>query len=152
MKVKATQQCLTLCDPVTIQSTEFSRPEYWSGQPFPSPGCLPDPGIKPGSPALQADSLPAELLGMLGLNQWISKFYIFQQWNAFLKILHRTSSQETDKSGATLTEGGQRAQSLNPGPGLGSSRGDVHCEPFQFQHVMILVPQPLTPAEDAGEE
>ena len=39
---------------------EFSRPEYWSGQPFPSPGDLPNPGIKPRSPVLQADSLPAE--------------------------------------------------------------------------------------------
>ena len=37
--------------------------EYWSGQPLPSPGDLPDPGIKLGSPALQADSLPAELPG-----------------------------------------------------------------------------------------
>ena len=40
---------------------EFSRPEYWSGYPFPSPGELPDPGIEPGSPALQVDSLPGEL-------------------------------------------------------------------------------------------
>ena len=38
----------------------FSRQEYWSGLPFPSPDDLPDPGIKPGSPALQADSLPSE--------------------------------------------------------------------------------------------
>ena len=38
----------------------FSRQEYWSGLPFPSPGDLPDPGIEPRSPALQADSLPAE--------------------------------------------------------------------------------------------
>ena len=36
-------------------SMEFSRQEYWSGLPFPSPGDLPDPGIKPGSPSLQAD-------------------------------------------------------------------------------------------------
>ena len=42
---------------------EFSRPEYWSGKPFPCPGDLPNPGIKPRSPALQADSLPAELPG-----------------------------------------------------------------------------------------
>ena len=42
---------------------EFSRPEYWSGYPFPFPGDLPDPGIEPGSPALQADSLPVELPG-----------------------------------------------------------------------------------------
>ena len=41
-------------------SMEFSRQEYWSGLPFPTPGDLPDPGIKPGSPALQADSLPSE--------------------------------------------------------------------------------------------
>ena len=46
--------------PWTTQSTEFSRPEYWSGEPFPSPGDLPNPGIEPRSPALQADSLPAE--------------------------------------------------------------------------------------------
>ena len=38
----------------------FSRQEYWSGLPFPSPGDLPDPAIKPRSPALQADSLPFE--------------------------------------------------------------------------------------------
>ena len=41
----------------------FSRQEYWNGLPFPPPGDLPDPGIKPGSPvspALQADSLPAK--------------------------------------------------------------------------------------------
>ena len=43
----------------------FSRQEYWSGQPFPSPEDLPDPGIEPGSPALQADSLPFELQYML---------------------------------------------------------------------------------------
>ena len=46
--------------PRTIQSVEFSRPEYWSGQSFPSPGVLPHPGIKPRSPTLQANSLPAE--------------------------------------------------------------------------------------------
>ena len=46
--------------PWTIQFMEFSRPEYWSGWPFPSPGDLPNPGIEPRSPALQADSLPAE--------------------------------------------------------------------------------------------
>ena len=42
------------------QSMEFSRQEYWSGLPFPSPGDLPDPGIKPESPTLQADALPSE--------------------------------------------------------------------------------------------
>ena len=42
-------------------SMGFSRQEYWSGLPFPSPGHLPDPGVEPRSPALQADSLSSEL-------------------------------------------------------------------------------------------
>ena len=42
------------------QSMEFSRQEYWSGLPFPSPGDLPNPGIKPRSSALQAAALPSE--------------------------------------------------------------------------------------------
>ena len=58
---------------------EFSKPEYWSGQPFPSPGDLPNPGIEPRSPVLQADSSPAEPqgkpknteVGSLSLLQWI---------------------------------------------------------------------------------
>ena len=41
-------------------SMGFSRQEYWSGLPFPSLGDLPDPGIKPGSPALEADALSSE--------------------------------------------------------------------------------------------
>ena len=41
-------------------SMEFSRQEYWSGLPFPSPGDLPHPGIEPSSSALQADALPSE--------------------------------------------------------------------------------------------
>ena len=41
-------------------SMGFSRQEFWSGLPLPSPGDLPDPGIESGSPALQADSLPSE--------------------------------------------------------------------------------------------
>ena len=44
-------------------SMEFSRQDYWSGLLFPSPGDLPHPGMEPGSPALQADSLPTKPLG-----------------------------------------------------------------------------------------
>ena len=44
---------------------KFSRQEYWSGLPFPSPGDLPDPGNEPGSPALQADPLLSEPPGKL---------------------------------------------------------------------------------------
>ena len=41
-------------------SVGFSRQEYWSGLPFPSPGDLPDPGIEPGFPTLEADALTSE--------------------------------------------------------------------------------------------
>ena len=63
------QSCPTLCNPLdcvdcqTPLSMRFPRQEYWSGLPFPSPGDFPNPGIKPVSPALQADSLPSEPLG-----------------------------------------------------------------------------------------
>ena len=50
---------------------EFSRQEYWSGEPFPFPGDLPNPEIEPRSPALQADSLLFEL-GMCGLQHMTS--------------------------------------------------------------------------------
>jgi len=49
-------------------SMEFSRQEYWSGEPFPSPGDLPDLEIKLGSRALQVDSLPFVPPGMLFTN------------------------------------------------------------------------------------
>ena len=57
--------CLTLATPWTVAhqaplSVEFSRQEYWSGLPCPSPGDLPGPGVEPGSPALQADPLPSK--------------------------------------------------------------------------------------------
>ena len=63
-----TKSCPTLATPWTVAcqaplSMGLSRQEYWSGLPFSSQVDLPDPGIKPGSPALQAESLPAELLG-----------------------------------------------------------------------------------------
>ena len=59
------KSCLALCDPWTIArqaslSLGFPRQEYWSGLLGPSVDDLPDPGIKPASPVLQADSLPSE--------------------------------------------------------------------------------------------
>ena len=60
------KSCPTLVTPWTVAhqaplSVGFSRQEYWSGLPFPSPGDLPNPGIEPGPPALQADPLSTEL-------------------------------------------------------------------------------------------
>ena len=62
------QSCLILCDPWTVAqqaplSMGFSRQECWSGLLFPLPRDLPNLRIKPGSPALQADSLSSELSG-----------------------------------------------------------------------------------------
>ena len=51
-------------------SMGFSRQEFWSGLPFPSPGDLPDPGIEPRSPALQADALTSEPLGRASPTIW----------------------------------------------------------------------------------
>ena len=65
VKVKSLSRVRLFATPHTVAyqaplSMGFFRQEYWSGLPFPSPGDLPDPGIEPGSPALQADSLPSE--------------------------------------------------------------------------------------------
>ena len=60
------QLCPTLCDLLDCivyqapPSMGFSRQEYWSGLPFPSPGDIPNPGFEPGSPTLWADALPSE--------------------------------------------------------------------------------------------
>ena len=65
VKVKSLSHVQLFATPWTISyqaplSMEFSRQEYWSGLLFPSPGDLPDAGIEPGSPALQADTLSSE--------------------------------------------------------------------------------------------
>ena len=66
--------------PWTIQSMGCSRPEYWSGQPFPSPGDLPSPGIQPRSPALQVDSLPAEPQGKQCRRPWFDPWVGKIRW------------------------------------------------------------------------
>ena len=64
---KSLQLCPTLCEPIDSSpsgppSLGFSRQEYWSRLPFPSPGDLHNAGIEPGSPALQTDALPSDPL------------------------------------------------------------------------------------------
>ena len=64
----------TLCNPVAYEtplSTGLPRQESWSGLPFPSPGDLPNPGLKRSSLALQADSLPSELPRKPGDSKYI---------------------------------------------------------------------------------
>ena len=62
-------------------SMGFSRQEYWSGLPFPSPGDLPDPGMEPRSPALQADALTSEPAGKLSM-------YISKNYSVFKNIMN----------------------------------------------------------------
>ena len=69
-KVKSLSLVQLLATPWTVAyqpplSMGLSKQEYWSELPFPSPGDLPNPGIKPGSPALQTDALPFEPLHLL---------------------------------------------------------------------------------------
>ena len=72
VKMKSLSHVRLFATPWTVfhqapPSTGFSRQEYWSGLPFPSPGNLPDPGIEPRSPALQADALTSEPPGKLNM-------------------------------------------------------------------------------------
>ena len=65
---------------------EFSRPEYWSEYPFPSPGDLPNTGMKPRSPALQVDFLPAEPQGKpkntgVGNLSLLQQIFLIQELN-----------------------------------------------------------------------
>ena len=88
-------------------SMGFSRQEYWSGLPFPSPGHLPDPGIEPGSPALQAYALPSEPPG---------------------KPKKATSFPCSSVGKASACSAGDRGLI----PGLGRSPGEGNGNPLQY--------------------
>ena len=71
-------------------SMGFSRQECWSGLPFPSPGDLPDPGIEPGSPALQADALLSEPPGKQEISVWILMLFKFSCYKCIILSGYRT--------------------------------------------------------------
>ena len=77
---------------------EFSRSEYWSGYPFPSPGELPNPGIKPRSPALQADSLPTETQGKPRLMLYLDPFPIHQPGTHYMFKIHKYCAKPLQSS------------------------------------------------------
>ena len=70
-EVKVAQLFPTVCNTMDYIVHGIPRPEYWNGQPFPSPGGLLNPGIEPESPALQVESLPSEPQGKPGSNKLI---------------------------------------------------------------------------------
>ena len=80
VKVKVAQLCPTVCDPMDciVDGILQARILEWVGQPFSSPGNLPNPGIEPRSPALQADSLPAEPQGK-PKNTGVDSFFLLQE-------------------------------------------------------------------------
>ena len=91
VKVLVTQPCPTLCNPTdcSLQGPSVHgilQARYWSGLPFPFPGDLPDAGIKPRSPALQADSFPYEPPGKplpsrrLGFDPWVGRIPWRRKW------------------------------------------------------------------------
>ena len=87
---------------------EFSRPEHWSGLPFPYPGDLPNPGIEPRFPALEADSLPAEPQGKpkntgLGSLPLLQKIFPTQKSNWGLAL--QGDSLPTELSGKLVGRG-----------------------------------------------
>ena len=143
------------------QSMEFSRQEHWSAQPFPSPGNFSDPGIKPGSPALQADSLPSEPAGkpiqgmysqmvipVLGTKQTLSeRQWLFSQLPPSQMIPRSSILQHTtDLSGGPDSrvsdsvglEQGWRIHTSNKFPGVavklpqGSDSENHQSRPFFF--------------------
>ena len=75
-------------------SMGFFRQEYWSGVPFLSPGDLPDPGIEPGSPKLQADALPSEPPG----NLYLFHFFLLVIYKSVLKKSIMTEIEITQKT------------------------------------------------------
>ena len=104
-------------------SMEFSRQEYWSGLPFPSPGDLPDPGIKPRSPALQADALPSEVPG---------KYIIILDMKRDSAILPTWLKRVENSVGSSDSkESACNVGDLDSFPGLHRSPGGGHGNPLQ---------------------
>ena len=98
MKVKSSevaQSCRTLCDPMDCSppgssSMGFSRQEHWSGLPRPSPG------IEPGSPALQADTLPSEPPGKPSMDMSLSKRWeVVEATEAWSAAIHGVTRSRT---------------------------------------------------------
>ena len=93
VKVLVTQLCPILCRPpwtVALQaplSMGFSRQEYWSGLPCPSPGDLPDPRMEPGSPALQKDSLLSKSPRKLQYLKRFVQYIVLAESHGFFSLL-----------------------------------------------------------------
>ena len=89
----------------------FSRQEYWSGLPFPSPGDLPNPGIEPRSPALQADALTSEPPGKTKMGtikdrngmDLTEAEYIKKMWKEYTEELYKKDLHNSDNHDGVIT-------------------------------------------------
>ena len=102
-------------------SMGFSRQEYWSGLPFPSPGDLPHPGIKPRSPTLWTDALPSEPSGK-SKQKWKSLNHV---WLFETLWTIQSSGPNTGVGSLSLLQGIFSTQGLNPGL--------LHCRQILYQ-------------------
>ena len=104
-------------------SMGFSRQEYWNGLPFPSPGDLPNPGIEPGFPALQTDSLLSKPPGKPLVSSRLHLLFV-----DFLMMAILTSFPGGLDSKASACNVGD----LGSIPGSGRSPGEGNGNPFQY--------------------
>ena len=119
---------------LTIQSIEFSRPEYCSGQPFPSPGALPNPGIEPRSLTLQIFSLPADHKGRLRILEWVA--YPFSRGSSWL----RNQTGVYCRAGGFFTSWATREALLSKAPlARHSQEGNVRSQCREQWNILFLL-------------
>ena len=126
----------------------FSRKEYWSGLPFPSPGDLPDPRIEPRSPALQTNSLPTELWGWVTANKLLLITKHPSLWIIYL-LLFFAKINKLKQIWVNLKIGAHTVRTTLTGEGLGQgelllffSHSVLSCslQPHGLQHVRLPCP------------
>ena len=109
LKVKVAQSCPTLCNPMDYTVHGILQARILKGQPFPSPGDLPNPGIEPRFPTLQAGSLPAEPQGKpkntgVGSLSLLQQIFLIQELNWGL-LCCRQILYQLDYQGSPCSEG-----------------------------------------------
>ena len=138
------------CSPPRSSAHGFSRQEYWSGLPCPPPGDLPDPGIEPGSPALQADSLMSEPPGKprhtrVDCHSLLHGIFPDQGWNP--RLLHWQAGSEPPGNPSTIWENWKdscpiaRKQATHPAPSRHwtCQSLDLGLPPFRTVKLLLFI-------------
>ena len=124
---------------------DFSRQEYWSGLPFPSPGDLPDPGMEPGPPALQADSLPSESPGkqsfiniILGSFSWSYVYWSLGLRFPFKQPRNITASAESCQREARQSQPRQARKFADKTLRGGGGEAKFECSALSTWHLTAV--------------